>query len=67
VSPGRWLRSVWQGVNAGTEFVASALWVNHPPPASAVVFIASDGESALTREVVFDPRPDPYAEDGGEG
>ena len=57
---------VWQGVNARTGTVASAIWVNRPGWQQAIVFIDIDGKSfgnpassALQREL--------YSEDGGEG
>src|SRR5437660_124521 len=56
---------VWQGVNRTTGSVASAIWVNRPSRARAIVFVAIDGESfrdnALNR-----PEHDPYEDDGGE-
>jgi hypothetical protein len=36
---------VWQGVNARTGTVASAIWVNRPGWQQAIVFIEIDGES----------------------
>ena len=56
---------VWQGVNTRTGSVASAIWVNHPPRAGALVFITIDGKSVKNQ--VFGLEPDLYAEDGGEG
>lgn len=57
---------VWQGVNTHTGSVASAIWVNRPPRARAIVFITIDGESVKNRGILG-LEPDPYAEDGGEG
>lgn len=54
---------VWQGVNAQTGSVASAIWVNRPAPERAVVFIAIDGEAVKSG---VGPDADPYTEDGGE-
>ena len=55
----------WQGVNTGTGSVASAIWMNPPPRARAVVFIAIDGESF--RDCAFSSlERDPYRDDGGE-
>ena len=56
---------VWQGVNTGTGSVASAIWVNRPPRARAIVFIAIDGESFRDYAVSSLER-DPYGDDGGE-
>jgi len=56
---------VWQGVNAVTGSVASAIWVNRPRPARATVFIAIDGESVRDDPVRSIER-DPYRDDGGE-
>jgi hypothetical protein len=42
---GRPAGGVWQGVNARTGSVASAIWVNRPGSEQAVVFIDIDGES----------------------
>lgn len=36
---------VWEGVDARTGSVASAIWVNRPAWDHALVFIAIDGES----------------------
>jgi hypothetical protein len=36
---------VWQGVNARTGVVASAIWVNRPGWEHAIMFIDIDGES----------------------
>jgi hypothetical protein len=57
---------VWQGVNTGTGSVASAIWVNRPPGARTIVFIAIDGES-VKRRGIRGPVSDPYTEEGGEG
>jgi hypothetical protein len=56
---------VWQGVNPRTGSVASAIWVNGPRPARAIVFITIDGESVKHRGA-FEPGPDLFTEDGGE-
>jgi hypothetical protein len=42
---GRPAGGVWQGVNACTGTVASAIWVNRPGWHQATVFIDIDGES----------------------
>jgi hypothetical protein len=42
---GRPAGGVWQGVNARTGTVASAIWVNRPGWQQAIVFIDIDGES----------------------
>jgi hypothetical protein len=55
---------VWQGINARTGAVASAIWVNRLLWPQAVVFITVDGE-ALTGDTAT-PEPDPHDEDGGE-
>jgi hypothetical protein len=57
---------VWQGVNTRTGSVASAIWMDRPSPARAIVFITIDGESVKHGSMV-DLQPDPYTEDGGEG
>jgi hypothetical protein len=46
--------------------VASAIWVDRPPRARAIVFITIDGESVKNRGILG-LEPDPYTEDGGEG
>jgi hypothetical protein len=56
---------VWQGVNTRTGSVASAIWVNQPLQARAIVFITIDGESVKHRGA-FGPGPDLFTEDGGE-
>jgi hypothetical protein len=56
---------LWQGVNTRTGSVASAIWVNQPLQARAVVFITIDGESVKQRGA-FGPGPDLFTEDGGE-
>lgn len=58
---------VWQGVNTRTGSVASAIWVNRPPGARAVVFITIDGESIKSRRIRGLVPDDPYTEEGGEG
>jgi hypothetical protein len=62
---GRPAGGVWQGVNARTGTVASAIWVNRPGWQQAIVFIDIDGEA------LRDPRfvgPElPHSDDGGEG
>jgi hypothetical protein len=61
---GRPAGGVWQGVNARTGAVASAIWVNRPGWQQAIVFIDIDGKA------LRDPRfvgLDLYREDGGEG
>jgi len=58
-------KRVWQGVNAVTGSVASAIWVGRPSRARATVFLAIDGESVrdyLVRSI----ERDPYRDDGGE-
>jgi len=57
---------LWQGVNPRTGSVASAIWVNRPSRARALVFITIDGESVKDRGILG-REPDPYTEDGGEG
>jgi hypothetical protein len=52
---------MWQGVNARTGSVASAIWVARPTAPLSMVFIQIDGEW-LTR-----PGRDPDEEEGGEG
>jgi hypothetical protein len=52
---------MWQGVNAQTGSVASAIWVARPVAPAAMVFIQIDGEW-ITR-----PGRDPDEEEGGEG
>jgi hypothetical protein len=42
---GRPAGGVWQGVNARTGTVASAIWVNRPGWQQAIMFIDIDGES----------------------
>jgi hypothetical protein len=56
---------VWQGVNPGTRSVASAIWVNRPSRARAIVFVAIDGES-FRDGVLNRLERDPYEDDGGE-
>jgi hypothetical protein len=56
---------VWQGVNAGTGSVASAIWVGRPARARATVFVAIDGESVSDHPFSSIER-DPYRDDGGE-
>jgi len=56
---------VWQGVNAVTRSVASAIWVGRPSRARATVFLAIDGESVRNHPVRSIER-DPYRDDGGE-
>jgi len=56
---------VWQGVNTGTGSVASAIWVNRPSRARAIVFVAIDGES-FRDGVLNSLERDPYEDDGGE-
>ena len=56
---------VWQGVNARTGTVASAIWVNRPGWQDAVVFIDIDGASFGSPASSTLER-DPYREDGGE-
>lgn len=51
---------MWQGVNAETGSVASAIWVARPVAPAAMVFIQIDGEW-ITR-----PGRDPDEEEGGE-
>src|SRR5437660_10938489 len=57
---------VWQGVDARTATVASAMWVNRPGWQQAIVFIDIDGQS-------FDegrpsaPTGDADRDEGGEG
>lgn len=56
---------VWQGLNARTGAVASAIWVNRLLHPQAIVFITVDGES-LTGDA-SNLELDPHGEDGGEG
>jgi hypothetical protein len=55
---------VQQGVNPATGSVASAIWVNQPLRARALV-IAIDGESCGDHACSGLER-DPYTDDGGE-
>jgi len=57
---------VWQGVDARTAAVASAIWVNRPGWEQAIVFIDIDGQSFVDRGA-FSPTGDSYRDDGGEG
>jgi hypothetical protein len=57
---------VWQGVNACTGTVASAIWVNRPEWHQAIVFIDIDGES-LRDDRLVGLRGDPGREEGGQG
>jgi hypothetical protein len=57
---------VWQGLNTTTGSVASAIWVNRPSQARAIVFLAIDGESFRDGALNGLER-DPYEDDGGEG
>ena len=56
---------VWQGVNAVTRSVASAIWVGRPSRARPTVFLAIDGESVRDYPIRSIER-DPYRDDGGE-
>ena len=56
---------VRQGVNARTGSVASAIRVNRPPWARAIVFITIDSE-AFRDHAVSSLERDPYRDDGGE-
>lgn len=56
---------VWQGVNARTGSVASAIWVNRTTWPQAIVFITIDGVS-LTGPAERAVERDPYRDDGGE-
>jgi hypothetical protein len=62
---GRPAGGVWQGVNARTGTVASAIWVNRPGWQQAIVFIDIDGESL--RDPRFIGLELSCGEDGGEG
>ena len=55
---------VWQGINARTEAVASAIWVNGLRWPQAVVFISVDGESVNGSPTAI--QPDPQHDAGGE-
>jgi hypothetical protein len=57
---------VWQGVDARTATVASAIWVNRPGWQQAIVFIDIDGQSFVDRGAVS-PAGDSYRDEGGEG
>jgi hypothetical protein len=56
---------VWQGVNARTGTVASAIWVNRPGWQEAIVFIGIDGESFGSPAPSAALQRDLYREDGG--
>ncbi len=56
---------VRQGVNPATGSVASAIKVNQPLRARALVFITIDGESCGDHPFSSLER-DPYTDDGGE-
>lgn len=55
---------VWQGLNRSTGSVASAIWMDRPSRARAIVFITIDGESVKNGSMHLES--DPYTEDGGE-
>jgi len=57
---------VWQGVDARTATVASAIWVNRPGWQQAIVFIDVDGQSFVDPGAVS-PSGASYRDDGGEG
>jgi hypothetical protein len=57
---------VWQGVDARTATVASAIWVNRPGWQQAIVFIDIDGQSFVDRGSLS-PAADHYRDEGGEG
>jgi hypothetical protein len=57
---------VWQGVDARTATVASAIWVNRPGWQQAIVFIDIDGQSFEDGGAVS-PTGDAYRDEGGEG
>ncbi|HEV8583912.1 MAG TPA: hypothetical protein VGT02_02975 [Methylomirabilota bacterium] len=57
---------LWQGVDARTATVASAIWVNRPGWQQAIVFIDIDGQSFVDRGAAARP-VDPYRDEGGEG
>ena len=57
---------LWQGVDARTATVASAIWVNRPGWQQAIVFIDIDGQSFVDRGAVARPA-DPSRDEGGEG
>lgn len=56
---------VWEGVDARTGSVASAIWVTRRVSPGAIVFIAVDGKS-LEGTALPAPEADPYRDDGGE-
>ena len=57
---------VWQGVDARTATVASAIWVNRAGWQQAIVFIDIDGQSFEDGGAV-PPTGDAYRDEGGEG
>jgi hypothetical protein len=57
---------VWQGVDARTATVASAIWVNRPGWQQAIVFIDIDGQSFVDRGS-FSRTGDSDRDEGGEG
>ena len=60
---------VWQGVNAQTGMVASAVWVHRQRWPQALVFITVEGEPLEGEPVAGDvsrQEADPKHEDGGE-
>jgi len=57
---------VWQGVDARTATVASAIWVNRPGWQQAIVFIDIDGQSFEEGGAVS-PTGDADRDEGGEG
>jgi hypothetical protein len=57
---------VWQGVDAQTATVASAIWVNRPGRQQAIVFIDIDGQSFVDGGARA-PTGDTYGDEGGEG
>jgi hypothetical protein len=57
---------VWEGVDARTGSIASAVWVCRRAEPEAIVFIAVDGQS-LEEGCLGAPDDVPHSEDGGEG
>jgi hypothetical protein len=56
---------VWQGLNARTGAVASAIWLNRAAWPEAVVFITVDGEAIGDPVDPRRPSPEPDAPDRG--
>ena len=68
---GRSAGGLWQGVDARTGSVASAIWVHRPLWHHAIMFIEIDGESLTESQgaagaIRATPVGDPYQDEGGE-